>query len=334
MRSHQPRVETLTWPCVSCGSSQFQRLRRYRTHTQHGKNIFGGTWLYECRNCHLVQALPRPAPPALDHYYAEDYRRSGYAGSDVASVPEFPKDNLFYYNRGQSVAELLRPFLHIPNPRILDVGAGYGHILYALGQRYPSSIRRAIEYSELCVQHLKSIGIQVDSQPVEKVLPRYPGQFHLVVLSHVLEHLLDPSQVLRLIQDSLVPGGLLYIEVPNIPLVLAYADHQWAPRFDEPHITFFTGATLCRLLESLGFERRFCASAGPHYKLISPLRYHLPPLRFTLLNLLPARVFHFLRRQRFTQPLRVKEREEAFYQYGGFRIWIRSLWRKKENPTP
>ena len=41
-----------------------------------------------------------------------------------------------------------------------------------------------------------------------------------------------------------------------------------------------------------------------------------------------TRLFLFLRSLRATQPLRVRDREDAFYEYGGFRIWIRSVSRK------
>ena len=234
---------------------------------------------------------------------------------------------------GQSITELVSQHIRKEDPRILDVGAGYGHILYALGQRYPKSDRVAIEYSTSCAQHLQSIGIKVYEQPVEEVLPQMVRRFDLVVLSHVLEHVLDARGVLQLIHANLAPGGILYIEVPNIPAksLLCYPDHIWAPRFDEPHITFFSMPTLRELLKSTHFEPQFCETAGPEYKYISSLQFRLPPLRWFLQGLLPSPLFHFLRRQRLTKPLRVQEREGSFYQYGGFRTWIRSVSGKREN---
>jgi len=56
----------------------------------------------------------------------------------------------------------------------------------------------------------------------------------------------------------------------------------------------------------------------------------MPPAKATLLNLLPRPLFHFLRRQTFTSGMRVQTREPSFYEYGGFRIWIRSVWRRAE----
>jgi hypothetical protein len=136
--------------------------------------------------------------------------------------------------------------------------------------------------------------------------------------------------VLELIRASLVPGGVLYIEVPNIPRdsLLRFPDHPWAPRWDEPHITFFQMDALRRLLGAAGFEERFCDTGGPLYRDIPGWRFRLPPAKATLLNLLPRPVFHFLRRQEFTARARVQPREESFYRYGGYRIWIRSVWRR------
>lgn len=313
--------------CLSCSHGELSRVRPYRTITRDGRAVFGNVCLHSCNRCGLVQVVPPPASEALTAYYISDYRSGGYHGSDVADVSQFPKDNLFYFNRGQSIADLLLPYVQKENPQILDIGAGYGHILYALGQRYPDSTRMAIEFSDVCARHLKSLGVEVFTKPVEEVLPRMERRFDLVVMSHVLEHLLDPRRVLQLIKGSLAPGGTLYVEVPNIPAesLTRYPDHGWAPRFDEPHITFFSQLTLRDLLESSRFEVRFCSTAGAQYKYISAFRFRLPPMRSFIQGLIPPSLFFALRKQSFTKPLRVQEREETFYQYGGFRIWIRSV---------
>ena len=317
--------------CLLCGNTKLPHIRRYRCKTRRGKAVFGDAGLYRCDECGLVQVLPAPDPDALADYYRLDYRSGSLFGADVADAKQFPRDNLFYLNRGQSIAELLKTRTQRPSLQILDIGAGYGHILYALGEHYPDSKRRAIEYSDACVRHLESLGFEVFSQPVEQILLRLEQKFDLIVLSHVLEHLLNPLAVLRLIHRSLAPDCTLYVEVPNIPSqsLLRYPDHVWAPRFDEPHITFFSTPTLRSLLEAAGFKVLFCDTAGPDYKHISRIRFHLPQPRWLVQDLLPSALFAWLRRQRFTQAMRVQKREEDFYQYGGdSRIWIRSVSQK------
>jgi SAM-dependent methyltransferase len=326
--------EPMSLSCLACNQTDLQRVRRYRLDTSYGREVFGDAWLHMCKMCGLVQMVPRPAPRTVADNYVQDYRRGGLYGSDVADANKFPKDNLFYYNRGLSIAELISPHIGKANPQILDIGAGFGHILHAFGQRHPRSRRLAIEFSDICVQHLTSLGVQVFTQPVEEVLPRMEQRFDVIVLSHVFEHLLDPRGILDLIHASLAPDGVLYIEVPNIPAesLLRYPDHVWAPRFDEPHITFFSALTLRQMLTSASFEPVFCDTAGAEYTNISWLRFHLPHWRWFLQRLIPPPLFHWLRRQKFTQPIRVPERVESFYQYGGFRIWIRSISRKKTKP--
>ena len=228
------------------------------------------------------------------------------------------------------VFQLQNVLLHtLKNPTLefLDIGAGFGHILYALSQKFPLSTRLAIEFSEICTNHLKSIGTEVYTDPVEEVLPKLEGQFDLIVMSHVFEHLLQLRPILRLIRNSLVPGGILYIEVPHIPAdsLTRYPDHKWAPRFDEPHITFFSKSILQTILKDADFEVSFCNTAGPKYEYISRLRFTLPPLMSTIQSLIPSKLFFFLRKLRVTNAVRVQEREDSFYQYGDERIWIRSI---------
>lgn len=316
--------------CIACSGANLQPRRRYRTKTKHGQALFRDAQLAQCADCGLVQTIPSPTLQRLADYYAIDYRNGCFAGADVADVSQFPLDNLFYYNRGQSIADLVAPYLSNPTPHILDIGAGYGHILYALGERFPSAARSAIEFSKVCVDHLRSIGVTVYDQAAEEALPQISEQFDLIILSHVLEHLLQPHEMLQLIQQRLTPGGLLYIEVPHIPTeaLTQYLDSVWAPRFDEPHITFFSPQSLTRLLTAAGFAVRFCDTAGLTYRQISAWQFHMPHWRWFLQRLIPPGLFHFLRRQPFMQTLKVKTREDSFYQYGGRRIWIRTISQK------
>lgn len=326
----EPMHTANAFECLSCKSQNLLRVRPYRANSRRGRDLFRDISLQECGNCHLVQSIPRPAPTLLEEYYREDYRVKGYGGSDVADVGRFPYDNLFYCNRAQSIAQLLKPYIFNKAPHILDIGAGYGHILYFLGQEFPKSQRYAVEFSQPCVRHLKSQNIEVWSRPAEEILEEKQAHFDVITLSHVLEHLLDPKAVLRLIHSSLVNGGVLYVEVPNIPFdsLLRYPDHMWAPRYDEPHITFFSEDSLKNLIESTGFTGEFLSTAGPFYRHVSALRFHLPPFRETVAKWLPSFLFQFLRKQNFTGPVRVQQRENSFFEYGGYRLWIRSVWRK------
>jgi hypothetical protein len=79
------------------------------------------------------------------------------------------------------------------------------------------------------------------------------GQFDLVVLSHVLEHVLDVRGALDALRTLVKHGGLAYIEVPD---AARYADYLVAPfnDFNTEHINHFSGSSLSQALKRHGFE--------------------------------------------------------------------------------
>jgi SAM-dependent methyltransferase len=316
-------------PCVACASTSLTPVRDYRTESPAGRELFGSGSVYLCERCRLAQIVPVPSEDDLGKYYSIDYRQSGRYGADVADAGAFPRDNLFYFNRGVSVADILEARVRErfgDAPSILDVGAGFGHILHALGKRFPRATRVALELSDPCVRHLSSIGVEVIPALLEQFEPR-GRTFDVVILSHVLEHLRTPATAMRALRDLLSPRGLLYLEVPNIPVasLKKYPDSKWAPRYDEPHITFFSMESLRHLIESQGLRVEWIDTAGPMYRDVSALHYRLPPLKPWIARTIPAPLFKILRGMRATQAVRVKDREDEFFQYGGYRIWIRSL---------
>ena len=265
----------MTTSCLACGGADLLRQRAYRSKTGHGTEIFSDSWLGKCEACGLVQVVPRPTLEALENYYAVDYRVGCCAGSDVANLSEFPADNLYYYNRGQAAASLVGEHLGIEPRTVLDVGAGYGHILDALGARYPDARRVAIEFSQVCANHLRSLGVEVHQDPADRVLPALDDRFDVVVLSHVLEHLLDPPEMLGLIRDHMSQEGV-----------------------------FYSVDTLRQNLEKAGFELITCDTAGPLYDFISGGRYRLPTMLWLIPGLIPDPVFKWLRRRSLTSGLR------------------------------
>jgi hypothetical protein len=150
----------------------------------------------------------------------------------------------------------------------------------------------------------------------------------VIILSHVLEHLRDPVGTLALLRQHMTSRGVLFIEVPHTGrgALRSYPDSPWAPRHDEPHLTFFDEQTLGNLLRVAGFAPVYTSTAGPMYREISPRRYRLPPLRTTLRRLVPPPIMKRLRQSgsRYTT---LEDLAPAFRQYGGRRIWVRSVSR-------
>ena len=85
--------------------------------------------------------------------------------------------------------------------------------------------------------------------------PADADTFDVVVLSHVLEHIVDVQAAVAGLRALVKPGGLVYIEVPD---AARYHEHLVAPfhDFNTEHINHFSGRLLERLLADAGFVTR------------------------------------------------------------------------------
>jgi SAM-dependent methyltransferase len=99
--------------------------------------------------------------------------------------------------------------------RVLEIGPGEGWFARAAldaGLEYV-----AIEASETGAAHMRSDGFDVHVATTPP-LPPGLGQFDLVYMSHVVEHLASPSAVLELLQQVgalLHPGGIVALAYPD-----------------------------------------------------------------------------------------------------------------------
>jgi SAM-dependent methyltransferase len=88
-----------------------------------------------------------------------------------------------------------------------------------------------------------------------------PPAFDALVLSHVLEHVVDLAGFLGDVRRVLRPGGLVYAEVPyEVRRVLLRADLG-----DPSHQIYFATRTLRHLFETAGFAVRRCAREWTTY---------------------------------------------------------------------
>ena len=97
--------------------------------------------------------------------------------------------------------------------RVLEVGAGRGRLLDALGRRGAKAT--GVEPSRTLWAAARERGVAVENVPLERAEPQ-PGAQDLVIIWHVLEHLDRPDAALERIRPWLAPGGRVVISVPNL----------------------------------------------------------------------------------------------------------------------
>lgn len=131
-------------------------------------------------------------------------------------MAELDTHHWWFTARRRILAEIIRRVVRPPaNARILEIGAGTGHNLAMLGQ---FGTVDGVEFDE----HARDIasartGHKVAFAALPELEDVKPGQYDLIALLDVLEHVIDDRGSLAAILERLKPGGALLLTVPANP---------------------------------------------------------------------------------------------------------------------
>jgi SAM-dependent methyltransferase len=137
----------------------------------------------------------------------------------------------------------------VPHRSLLEIGAGEGALLQRLSELGFAEELHALEISPSGIQAIRTRGIEGLAEALVfdgYAVPYDDGRFDLAVLSHVLEHVEHPRQLLR---EAARVASHVFVEVP--------LEDTWRlPRDFVPdpvgHINFYSAKSVRRLLQSCG----------------------------------------------------------------------------------
>ena len=155
--------------------------------------------------------------PACQSYSAVNlhFEPSSYAGVSIEDYSIHLDKR--YLNRAR-VIWIQERFEYFPsNPVIFDLGSGEGAFTEALKRGFPSAAITAVEADGRMRDKFTDEyqGVTFVEEYIEPFLARHELSADLIVLTDVLEHVIDPRALLRLIARALRPGMIAYITAPN-----------------------------------------------------------------------------------------------------------------------
>jgi 2-polyprenyl-3-methyl-5-hydroxy-6-metoxy-1,4-benzoquinol methylase len=216
--------------------------------------------LVTCQFCRLTFFAPRPSIEDLAALYNTDEYRDGYKASVMA-------DLLFAQARYQHLYHVITQYhpslLALSPKRLLDIGCGRGDLLQIAAQSgWEVS---GIEISPLAVQQanqlLKENRVQAGDL---ETLALASNAYTLITSYHVIEHLLDPVTHLAKIRQLLQPGGIVFIETPNLASLGAKVrGKRWSHIIPPEHINYFTPDSLRYTLSQAGFQKYIVFTSAP-----------------------------------------------------------------------
>jgi 2-polyprenyl-3-methyl-5-hydroxy-6-metoxy-1,4-benzoquinol methylase len=98
---------------------------------------------------------------------------------------------------------------------------------------------------------------------IEEALASLPDSyFDCITFNDVLEHLMEPGQVLRMVRPKLSARGITIASIPNFRffrnlyeiVILKEWEYKESGILDLTHLRFFTKMSMKRLFEEAGFE--------------------------------------------------------------------------------
>jgi 2-polyprenyl-3-methyl-5-hydroxy-6-metoxy-1,4-benzoquinol methylase len=158
-----------------------------------------------------------------------------------------------------------------PTASILEVGCGSGATgaLALAGGRAGRYV--GIELFEKAATEARAVLTEVITGDVEKIaLPFGPTEFDALIMSEVLEHLVEPQATLEKLAACMRPGAMVLASSPNIShwrvvreLLMGRFNLADQGVFDRTHLRWFTPDTFAAMFTRAGFAVQVVAPVTP-----------------------------------------------------------------------
>ena len=216
----------------------------------------------QCEKCGLEQTVPLPSSEELKLLYETYYNFGGEAGesnSFYVRLRKFFQNSWFWYLWLRIDGDIS---FHLPQGkgRLLDVGCNEGRGLV----RYQANgySVEGLELNSKAADAARGKGFVVHSDLIEKFNPSV--KYDVVVLSNVLEHSLNPAEMLTHVARVLNSGGQVWISCPNSQSWLRSVFGKYWINWHVPfHISHFSSQTLTDVLQKAGFKLKTLHQVTP-----------------------------------------------------------------------
>lgn len=211
MNYYKEAIVRLQKSCPLCSSYHTKPVLSERNNFPEGAHpevkIFNNSWinLLECQACSFAFTQEIPASPT---FFINRYNNEWYN-------PENESVSLRKSEILEDIFSSLDQLGHSTG-NLLDVGSFAGKLL----RKASSSgfVASGVEINPKLAQYTKEkLGFEMICSEFQK-LDLEENKYQVITIIDVLEHLVDPKDVLQKLTKGLAPDGILVIKVPNYPM--------------------------------------------------------------------------------------------------------------------
>ncbi len=261
-----------------CPLCQSKKIKLWRKAYDRLCKITNQKFIYsQCKQCGVFFLSIRPLQEEVYKLYPQDYTPYQSNSKQVKKTEDClvsdPKENLIpklknkiiYKIREKNLLfndkfpnyldrELLK--LYQPpqqNSTLLDFGCGSNNFLDKAKKLGWNGI--GIDFSDNVISQVRNSGYKCFLMSDNVWDEIEDESLDFVRMSHVLEHLYQPKEILSKIKEKLKPKGKIHIIVPNPLGISAKLFRSYWYSLDCPrHTMLFSPKVLCNLLKQVGFR--------------------------------------------------------------------------------
>ena len=196
-----------------------------------------------CENCGNVQQSEYYTEEVLADFYSNIYRK--IYGSQL------PQEFFENQKKGRGI-EIFKFVDSVCKPkRVLEVGCGAGGNLSVFRDNGCEVI--GLDFDDDYLNVARKNGITTITGSLDKLGSK--DKYDLIILSHVLEHIVEPAGFLGILIEHLEDTGVIYIEVPSLNNVSEGGyEYDLLKYWQNAHSIHFTVATLNLLCKKVGLQ--------------------------------------------------------------------------------
>ncbi len=191
--------------------------------------------------------------------FQKSYYTKGYFTGDkkTRAYANYQNDKLNIVKNSQTVLKIISEYTKSGN--LLDVGCAMGFFMEEAEKmgfkphgvevsEYAASFAQKKFKRQMYVGSIEELFLNKNKSPL-------PGNFNVITLNDLIEHLKDPVSVLKKLREKLDKNGILLIQTgdagSNWTRLMGKNWHFFAP---PQHLYFFSRDTLTTLLDKAGFQ--------------------------------------------------------------------------------
>lgn len=204
-----------------------------------------------CKNCGLIYLNPRYSKEELQEMYREGAYAAKYrdskGGKRINGVSERYVNNQI--KKGRKIFNFVGSNLLDKSGGVLEIGSTAGGILSYFRDEGFLPVQ-GVDPESKYVNHANNV---LEIPTAEGLFESFKSdrEYSLIIARHVLEHTVNPIEILVKAREILSDNGLIYVEVPN--LYSLNPAKNWYYNFMAEHLFIFTPNTMKMVANKAGF---------------------------------------------------------------------------------